>query len=906
VALVVLAIQGATNNLNCVIGETALKSMAKQTILLSSKFFAFLTFVVSLVSVAVAFLWQYQVNTSAIEQQQNKHYQQTFDTLKKVTSAQIMLLQKQLVSVAQRPILSAILVDKNAAQITKQQQILLKLFPSAKKVCLIGSEVDNIDKNACIPITYATLESLRQAKQQGRSSISVMQAGTDGAHMLLAQRITDQYNNTVGVLALTFSPEIVKNQLFIGENLDGYAELQQGNTSLITLASKGDRASKQGAASFRLDLVGTRWYISYWPEKTSATPPFILITIVFTIMILMWLLREALRGYVNKTDVATLKQQLFDLNSGEMKTKYAIIDPDLEEISDNIKTLASTVSLNSKAAKTETTSERISKKLGESRTDNPVELDLLEEHVDIDKSIFKAYDIRGIVGESLNVVVVELIGRAIGSQAQELGLSHIVVGRDGRHSSPEFSEALITGILASGCNVSDLGMLPTPVLYFASYCLDIPSAVMVTGSHNPASHNGFKIVLAGKALASDDLQALYLRVFQANFIVGQGNRHQVDVMETYLQKITEDIPLSRPIKVVIDCANGVAADFAPILFRALGCEVIELYCDIDGDFPNHNPDPSQPENLQDLIKAVQEHQAELGIAFDGDGNRLGVVDTIGNIIFPDRLMMMFAQDVLLQMPESVIIYDVKSTNLLGEEISRAGGEALMLPSDHSVIKNKMIEVDAQLAGELSGHIFFKDRWPGFDDGMYAAARLLELLCQDPLARTPTEIFAALPNRKATPEILLAMDAEESKRFITQIQQQGDFADAQITTIDGLRADYVNGWGLVRASNTMSGLTLRFEGDTEDDLYQIQEQFKRQMLVIKPTLVLSFSKERSSFSSNELLHSPINLPIDEISSATATLDDSISLSFDEPLSAEPEQSLSLTLEEKPALTLEDIK
>ncbi|MFT7413822.1 MAG: phosphomannomutase/phosphoglucomutase, partial [Methylophagaceae bacterium] len=357
---------------------------------------------------------------------------------------------------------------------------------------------------------------------------------------------------------------------------------------------------------------------------------------------------------------------------------------------------------------------------------------------------------------------------------------------------------------------------------------------------------------------------------------GQGIHHNAAVTDDYIQRIANDVQISRPIKIVIDCGNGVAGSIAPKLFRALGCDVTELFCEVDGAFPNHHPDPSQPDNLQDLVKAVEQHDAELGIAFDGDGDRLGVVDTMGNTIFPDRMMMMFAQDVLLRMPGAVIIYDVKSSNLLGEEISRAGGEAVMWQSGHSVIKNKMLEMDAQLAGELSGHIFFKERWYGFDDGMYAAARLLELLCQDPLERTPTEIFSALPNRKSTPEILLAMDATECKQFIAQIQQEGHFPNAQVTTMDGLRADYINGWGLVRASNTVPGLTMRFEGDTEADLSHIQERFKHQMLLIKPTLDISFP-------------------------AKALL-----LPLDEPISSAPEQSLSLASEKKSGLTLKDTK
>lgn len=896
-----------------------MKDIAKRILLLSGQSFAFLTFVLSCLAVATALFWQYQNSASQIQIQQQKQYQQTLNTLNSVTSAQVLMLQKQLDSVAQRPILATLLADKDEAQLTRQQQALATIFPNAKRICLIAADVDNVDNNACLPITYATLESLRQAKKEGHSAIGLMQAGSETAHLLLAQRILDQDKQLAGVLVVTFSPDIVTKQLFVNDSLNGYAELQQGQTNSIILASQGDVTSKQGPASFQRDLAGTHWQIAYWPEKASAiSPPYILISSVLGIMILMGLLREATRRYVYKVDVATLEQQLLDLSNGEMKTKYTIIDTALAGISANIQTLGKTMtaatSSNSETTKTETTSERISKKLEANKTDNTPELDMLEDSIDIDNSIFKAYDIRGIVGESLDAEVVGILGRAIGSQAQELGESHIVVGRDGRHSSPEFSEALITGILASGCDVTNIGMVATPVLYFAGHHLNISSTVMVTGSHNPANYNGLKIALAGQSIAGDDLLALYRRIDQGNLLRGQGRHYDVDVSNDYLQTITDDIQLSHQIKVVIDCGNGVTGHIAPKLFRALGCEVIELYCDIDGDFPHHNPDPSQPDNLQNLMKSVQEHGAELGIAFDGDGDRLGIVDALGNMIFPDRLMVMFAQDVLLRMPGSVIIYDVKSSNLLGEEISRAGGEAIMLQSGHSVIKNKMLEMDAQLAGELSGHIFFKERWYGFDDGIYAASRLLELLCQDPLSRTPTEIFAALPNRKTTPEILLAMDAQESRRFITQLQKEGDFSDAQITTIDGLRADYVNGWGLVRASNTMPGLTLRFEGDTEDDLYQIQERFKRQMLQIKPTLTVSFSEKASSLLSDKQLDSRMSLPEQE--PVSLDLDDPMSLSFDEPLSLSLEEPLppasdeaesqSLTLEEKPSLTLEDTK
>ncbi len=899
-----------------------MKETTKRALLLSSKSFAFMTYVVSCLIVAAAFFWQYQISESQLQhqqQQQDKQHQLTINMLNKVISAQIKLLQKQLTLVAQRPVVSAVLVSGNVAQIASQQQALHEIFPSAKSICLIGAGVDNVDRSACIPITYATLESLRQAKKEGSSSIALLQPGTDDAHLLLAQRITDQENNIVGVLVVTFSPDLVTNLLFTDEHVDGYAELLQGAKNDVALATQGNVSLKQGVAPFQVEITGTHWHIAYWPEKVSViTQSFTLILVIFGVIILMWLLLVTIRGYVYKVDIANLKQQLLDLNSGVMKTKYTLIDRSLQEISANIQMLARTKKvasasntlptkpLKSPAKNTNTTSEIIRKKSQENTILDPAELEMQEDNVDIVQSIFKAYDIRGIVGESLNNEIVRVIGRAIGSEAQSLGQKHLVVGRDGRHSSPELSEALIAGILGSGCDVTDLGMVPTPVLYFASHHLGTQSAVMVTGSHNPANYNGLKIILAGKSLTGDAIQALYRRIDQSDLLKGQGTRHQANVTENYIQKIADDIQVSRPIKVVVDCGNGVAGAIVPLLLRALGCDVIELYCEVDGSFPNHHPDPSQPDNLQDLVSAVQQHEAELGIAFDGDGDRLGVVDTLGNTIYPDRLMMMFAQDVLLRRPGAVIIYDVKSSNLLGEEISLAGGEAIMWQSGHSVIKNKMLEMDAQLAGELSGHIFFKERWYGFDDGMYAAARLLELLCEDPLERTPTEIFAALPNRKSTPEILLAMDATESKLFIAKIQQEGHFPDAQVTTMDGLRADYVNGWGLVRASNTMPGLTLRFEGDTEADLSNIQERFKRQMLQINPALNFSFSDKPSSLPSNEssVLSSeePISLSLGEPMSLSS--DEPTPLSLDESISSVREQSLSLDPEKKPGLTLKD--
>ena len=446
----------------------------------------------------------------------------------------------------------------------------------------------------------------------------------------------------------------------------------------------------------------------------------------------------------------------------------------------------------------------------------------VEFSTDIDPVIFRAYDIRGIVKQNLNEDVIRCIGHAVGSEAKDRGQTKLVVGRDGRLSSQALSHALIEGLLRSGCDVIDVGELATPILYFACEQLKTYSGIMVTGSHNSADYNGLKILLGGESLSGEGIQKIYQRIKHSHLHSGAGSLSLAEVRTDYIQRIQSDIDIAKPIKLVIDCGNGIAGAVAPSLFKALGCEVIELFCDVDGNFPNHHPNPGQPENLIDLSEAVQQHDAELGIAFDGDGDRIGVVDSNGDPIWPDRLMMLFSQDVLSRAPGSIILYDVKSTNLLGEEISAMGGEAIMWKSGHALIKNKMKEVNAQLAGELSGHIFFKERWYGFDDALYAASRLLEIISNDIKQRTAVEIFSALPSRVSTPEIMIEMQEGESGEFMAQLRGGAFFNGAELILIDGLRAEYENGWGLVRSSNTTPGITLRFEADTQEELLIIQQ------------------------------------------------------------------------------------
>ncbi|RRJ82541.1 phosphomannomutase/phosphoglucomutase [Aestuariirhabdus litorea] len=459
---------------------------------------------------------------------------------------------------------------------------------------------------------------------------------------------------------------------------------------------------------------------------------------------------------------------------------------------------------------------------------------------DVPASIFRAYDIRGVVGDTLQSDTVRLLGMALGSEALAQGESTLVVGFDGRLSSPEISDTLAQGILKTGCNVINIGMVPTPVLYYATHELDSRSGVMVTGSHNPPDYNGFKIVIGGNTLANEQIQALYHRIVSGDFSHGQGEFSQVDLRENYIERIRDDVAIAKPLRVVIDCGNGVAGDIAPRLFEELGCDVVPLFCEVDGNFPNHHPDPGKPANLQDLIARVQAEGADVGIAFDGDGDRVGVVTDQGKIIYPDRLLMMFAKDVVARNPGADIIFDVKCTRRLSSLISGYGGRPVMWKTGHSLIKAKMKETGALLAGEMSGHIFFKERWYGFDDGLYSAARLLEILGVE--SRSADELFAAFPEGISTPEINIEV-TEESKfelvEKLVQMGREGKFGKGSVTDIDGLRIDYPVGWGLVRASNTTPVLVLRFEADSQEALQKLQALFKQQLLTVDSGLNIPF-------------------------------------------------------------------
>ena len=463
--------------------------------------------------------------------------------------------------------------------------------------------------------------------------------------------------------------------------------------------------------------------------------------------------------------------------------------------------------------------------------------------VALSKTIFKAYDIRGIIGKTLDAGIARHIGRAFGTAALAKGERKVVIGRDGRLSGPELTAALSEGLRDAGVDVVDLGMVATPMVYFGTNVLDTRSGIMVTGSHNPPDYNGFKMVMAGEAIYGDAITGLHdsiaARIADDSGQVaeqrGQYSTH--DIRAQYIDRIVGDVKLARPIKIVVDCGNGVAGAFAPELFKRMGAEVVELFCEVDGTFPNHHPDPAHPENLQDVIRALQDTDAEIGLAFDGDGDRLGLVTKDGQIIFPDRQMMLFAADVLSRNPGAEILYDVKCTRHLAPYIEKHGGRPLMWKTGHSLVKAKLKETGSPLGGEMSGHIFFKDRWYGFDDGLYAGARMLEILTKE---QDPSALLNALPQSDSTPELHLHLAEGENFTLMDKLRSDATFpGNERIITIDGLRVEYADGFGLARSSNTTPVIVMRFEAETPAALERIQGQFRSVILAAKPDAQLPF-------------------------------------------------------------------
>jgi len=696
-------------------------------------------------------------------------------------------------------------------------------LPNLMAVRLLTSRATDTNDDVAPALSYACFDLVFEATKAARDAaampVEVHLFGSGSQHVDFVQAVRNQNDNAVGAVLASFNIGLLQKYLSGIDEIGGDIELQQARQVLASAGANGERAVK----AFRAPVVGTRWIVSYWPatNKTEqiidyAGEQFLLVSIfagaILLISVLLFV-RTWLLGRRQDSKKAIIP-----------KPKTVV-----PEVGESV---------------TDASSDDLLFQSGEGLVVE--ETDIVAEKSDVedvkarhDASIFKAYDIRGIVGKTLTEEVVYEIGSSLGSEAQARQQKVMVVGRDGRNSGPALIAKLISGLQDSGIDVIDVGLVPTPLLYFAAQTLGTGSGVMLTGSHNPPNYNGLKMVIDGVTLARDDIQTIRQRIEKKDFLSGKGTFKEVPIISGYMKRVAADVMLTKKFKVVVDCGNGVAGVVAPPLLKSLGCEVIELFCDVDGNFPNHHPDPSRPENLKDLIAAVSEHNADLGLAFDGDGDRLGVITSEGKVIWPDRVMMLYAMDILSRNPGGEIIFDVKCSTKLKQVIEQHGGKATMWNTGHSLIKAKMKETGALLAGEMSGHIFFKERWYGFDDGVYSAARLIEILCTLTADKSVADVFNELPDSVNTPEINVPMAEGTHHDYMKRLLEKASFDDGQVTTIDGLRVDFADGWGLVRASNTTPVLVLRFEADTDEALQRIMQRFRELMVATDPDIELSF-------------------------------------------------------------------
>ena len=655
---------------------------------------------------------------------------------------------------------------------------------------------------------YGKLGLLEQALLTGRSAIAVVR-DAGAPQLALAAPVQDTgLNLTVIYVRMPLAPILAPVQSAAPKG--AYLALRQGHYDVAESGNKNDLDFKAEVGAITLGDTPLR-VVAAAPDVEAGLfgqagmGEFGVAGLLILVAVGLWLLPRLRKGPAAAAGEAAAVAEAAPLTLAEMQNSGQLAKPKAAE--------PAAVRVTSKQPATP--------------------------QIAVDRSIFRAYDIRGIVGQTLDVNIARLIGQAIGSLMQERNQRNIVIGRDGRLSSPSLADALIEGLRKAGRDVIDIGEAPTPMAYFGTFQLRTGCCVSITGSHNPPDYNGFKIMVDGETLYGDAIQNLYARIAENKLYKAEtpGQTSVRSLKDDYVQRIAGDIQIERKLKVVIDCGNGVAGGVAPELLEAIGAEVEPLFCEVDGTFPHHHPDPSDPENLTDLIRVVQRVNADIGLALDGDGDRLGVVTKSGEMIYPDRLLMLFAADVLERNPGACVIYDVKCTGHLATQILRHGGSPLMWKTGHSLIKAKMKETEAELAGEMSGHFFFRERWYGFDDGLYAAARLLEILAASP--DDVETVFAELPKGVSTPELKISVAEGEQYKFIENFVAKAKFDGARIATIDGLRADWPDGWGLVRASNTTPTLVLRFDAKDAAALARVQGLFREQMLAIDPNLTLPF-------------------------------------------------------------------
>ncbi|MBK8814705.1 MAG: phosphomannomutase/phosphoglucomutase [Methylococcaceae bacterium] len=792
-------------------------------------------------------------------------------------SSQIALLENALDKIAQDPDVIAAFSSNNQAELKLFAARFESFLPKTRKVRLLPIGSIERDETNVPRMGYGDVDMVKATFQDNPLPAIQGDVGPD-RHLAITRRVM-QGNQAVGVILASINYDFIENSISGASDKTSYLELRQEKLVLANVGTKGDDDDLN-----RIGVSGTGWDIYVRdPNSSSLGQLPLIIGFIFLPVVLAlgafyicyrqlsitlaqdqdWILQAfkdvltnrpkgsypvALKGM--NTVIASMVRfnrevELQGVNAAAKNYDDFELEGYFDEIS--VPSIASKSESTPAFTKSNSDSSVVVEEIetipAKQAAKIPEIIDVVPESQKItgqsqSAEIFKAYDIRGIVGVSLTKEIVFDIGRALGSEAKELGCRTIVIGRDGRLSSPTLAESLSNGVMSTGCHVLDIGMVPTPVLYFVVQHTDGRTGVMITGSHNPADYNGLKMVMRGETLSGSRIQQLKVRIDGQNFLTGEGTIEHNGMFESeYIGTLCEDIQVTRPLKVVVDCGNGAASELAPILLKSLGCEVVELFCEVDGNFPNHHPDPSKPENLSELAKIVKQNNADVGLAFDGDGDRLGVVDSKGKIIWPDRQMMLFAKDVLAGKPGSEIIYDVKCSRHLPDQIVKYGGRPLMWKTGHSLMKAKIKETGAKLAGEMSGHIFFNDRWFGFDDALYSAARLLQILSED--SRASADVFADFPDSLCTPELNVELAEGENFKFIDRLFDSAKFTGGKITDIDGMRIDFSDGWGLVRASNTTPSLVIRFEADNKEAMENIQSQFRQLMVGIKPDIKLPF-------------------------------------------------------------------
>ncbi|MEM7077326.1 MAG: phosphomannomutase/phosphoglucomutase [Pseudomonadota bacterium] len=816
--------------------------------------------------VAFALVW-WQAVTQPIQDQFEAEQNRLLGQYEGLFNSRVQELRELVNAMATAPATRTAMVSVEAGARGRQAEMLTAQHPYVRRVDLIPKDQAEVDLNAAVPISFAALDLIRRAetREYVGPEVSLNQRNL----VYAAQPITPD-GTVAGVLLVVLDAEFFLAAIRNYDASLGIIEIIQqfeGNPATTVIQwGTGDNIAAPVATSLQR---AAHWQLSYAASRSALTPGDATNKLLVPFLVALALIiagtylgfsqfnrrlqkdvdqlieytNRILRGRNTQPPLLTtepMQSIVAGLDQRAKKSEPALEpepagnDPDDFLAAAPASASPTNTSRRSESADNEDDFLDVSNHADDnfgievSESNGPADLG-----IDLDAEIFRAYDIRGITTTNLTEEVVYWVGRAFAAEARAQNQQRVAIGRDGRHSSAGLRDSLARGLTEGGVDVLDIGQVPTPVLYFATHALDTGTGIMITGSHNPPEYNGLKMMIGGVTLAEDAIQQLKTRLDTGDLSDGSGDVDVIDLDDAYVDRILEDVAVAQPLKVVVDCGNGVAGELAPRLLRELGCEVIPLYCEIDGDFPNHHPDPAEPKNLEDLQTVVQAESADLGLAFDGDGDRVGVVTPKGEIIWPDKLMMLFAEDIIGRNPGADIIYDVKCSRHLNNLISNSGGRPIMWKTGHSHIKAKIRETGALLAGEFSGHICFGERWYGFDDALYSAARLVEILGSD--GRDADSIFDGYPKTFSTPE--LKINTTEAAKFdiMRKLEAEANFGDGTITNIDGIRVDFAEGWGLIRPSNTSPVLSLRFEADSPEVLDEIQEQFQAQLTKIDAAL-----------------------------------------------------------------------